>query len=168
MRATLRWCVALGLLAAAPDLSGPVACDDAGASGTLAVIVNPANASPDPSFEELQAILRMERQFWKDGRRVVLILPAGGSAEKNLLLEKVYHTTDAELRHDWARRLFAGEIPAVPSTLRTNEALIAAVKRAPGVIAVVPAASVGQGVRVLAIGGKKPGQQGYPLAKAGC
>ncbi len=168
MRATFRWCVALGLLATVPALSRPVACDERDQGEILAVIVNPANNSPDPSFEELQLILRMERQFWKDGRRVVLILPAGGSAEKDLLLEKVYHTTDAELRHDWARRLFAGEIPAVPSTLRTSEALVAAVKRAPGAIAVVPAASVGQGVRILAVGGKRPGEQGYPLSKGGC
>ena len=134
----------------------------------VAVIVNPANACPDPTFEEIRAILTLERQFWKDGKRIVLILPPGGSAEKQVLLNRVYRQTDADLRKTWARRLFAGEIPAVPTSLRTSEALIGAVRHSPGAIAVVPAsAAVPPGVRVLAISGKHPGEPGYPLSADG-
>lgn len=158
----------LVLLGAIATASAPgVAEMFAGGDDAVAVIVNAANTSPDPTFEELRAILTLERQFWKDGRRIVLILPPSDSSEKSVLLQKVYRQTDVELRRTWAQRLFAGEIPAIPSSVRSSEALVGAVMRSPGAIAVVPASSLRPGVRVLAIEGKRPGSPGYPLSTDG-
>jgi ABC-type phosphate transport system substrate-binding protein len=116
----------------------------------VAVIVNARNTSPEPTREELRAILTLKRQFWNDGSRIVLIMPPTGSAEKSLLLDTVYHLSDAELRTSWANRLFAGEIVAVPTSVRSPEARVDAVRRAPGAVAVVPASAVTPDVRVLA------------------
>lgn len=158
----------LGTAGAAAVSVRALPAEEIGAEPGVAVIVNPANNCPDPTLQEVHAILTLQRQFWKDGRRIVLILPASGSFEKSVLLEKVYRRTDAELRKDWARRLFAGEIPAVPTSLRSADALFAAVRRSPGAIAIVPAsAAIPPGVRVLAIEGKRPGQPGYPLSANG-
>ena len=146
----------------------PLAQEHAPAGSAVAVIVNQANTTADPSFYDLQAILKLQTQFWRDGKRVVLLLPPSGSAAKDLLLEKVYHRTDSQLRMEWARRLFAGEIPAVPSSLRSADALVAAVARSAGAIAVVPAGTtLPASVRVLAVDGKHPGDSGYPLSPDG-
>jgi hypothetical protein len=132
------------------------------------VIVNGANTSPDPTLAELQAILRLDKQFWQTGKRVVVLLPPAGSTAKSLLLTKIYHRTDAQLRKDWARRLFAGEIPAVPTSLRSTEAIVTAVTRSPGTIGVVPAGTaIPESVRILAVDGKRPGDPGYSLTVNG-
>lgn len=157
----------LALLVAARAVlyPAPLAQEHAPAGSAVAVIVNQANTTADPSFYDLQAILKLQTQFWRDGKRVVLLLPPSGSAAKDLLLEKVYHRTDSQLRMEWARRLFAGEIPAVPTTLRSVEALVAAVGRSAGAIAVVPAGtSVPENVRILSVAGKRPGDHGYALS----
>jgi hypothetical protein len=134
----------------------------------VAVIVNRANTSPDPTLADLQAIFTLHKQYWQDGKRVVLILPPAGSEARNALLQKIYHRTDAQLRKDWARRLFAGEIPAVPTSLRNVPALVGAVAHSPGAIAVVPAGtSVPANVRIVAVDGKLPGEPGYALTADG-
>lgn len=163
MRSSLR--ILIGLAVAAPVLVGSIPAPSGGADGdgALAVIVNSANTCPDPTADELRAILTLKRQFWSDGKRVVLILPPTGSPAKSFLLDRVYHLSDSELRKSWANRLFAGEIVAVPTSLRTAEALVAAVRRSPGAVSVVPASAVSPGVRVLAVGGKRPAQPGYPM-----
>lgn len=155
----------LALLSVAPVLLGslPAPSGEMQGESGVAVIVNSANTCPDPTPEELRAILTLKRQFWSDGKRIVLILPPAGSPARNLLLDRVYHLSDAELRKSWANRLFAGEIVAVPTSLRNVDALVAAVRRSPGAVSVVPASAVSTGVRVLAVGGKHPTDPGYPL-----
>jgi hypothetical protein len=135
--------------------------------GAVAVIVHASNPCPNPTLLELRDILTLRQQFWKDGKRVTLILPASGSREKCVLQKTVYRSNDDRLRRDWAQRLFTGEIPAVPSSLRSPEARIGAVKHSAGAISVVPAADVTPDVRVLIIDGKRPGEAGYPL-EDGC
>jgi hypothetical protein len=154
----------LGILA---SLASPVPyAGEPAAPGEIAIIANSANKSPDPSFEDLGAILRLEKQFWSDGKRVVLLLPPSGSASKTVLLKKVYHRTDPQLRQDWARRLFAGEIPAVPTTLRSVEAQIAAVTQSAGAVSAVPAGTpLPPNVRIVAVDGKRPGEPGYRLSE---
>ena len=95
----------------------------------------------------------------------MLLLPPTGSGTKRLLLERIYHRTDPQLRQDWARRLFAGEIPAVPTTIRSVEAQVAAVAQSGGAITAVPAGTaLPASVRVIAVDGKRPGEQGYRLS----
>lgn len=130
----------------------------------VAIIVNQANRTPDPDLVELVELFTLREQFWKDGRRVVLILPVPGTTARIILLEKAYRRSESELRKDWARRLFAGEIPALPSVARSIEAAASFVKQSTGAISAVPASAIPQGVRVLVISGKRPGEKGYPLA----
>jgi hypothetical protein len=129
----------------------------------IAIIVHPSNDVPDPSTEELRAIFRLARQFWPSGRRVSLLLPPSGSVEKAVLLDRLYGTDDAELRKFWVGQLFRGTIPAIPSTLRSIEAVIAAVRASEGGIAAVPVSAVPPDVRVLRIDGKEPRDPDYPL-----
>jgi len=131
----------------------------------IAVIVNRANPFPDPTFEEVRSIFKLEQRYWKEGRPIVLVLPPEGSLEERVLLTKVYAQTGVQLRKTWARKLYSGDISAVPSSARSASAIVSAVKRSPDAIGVVSIASgIPKGVRVLAISGKHPGEPGYPLA----
>lgn len=131
-----------------------------------AIIVNEANGVSDLSTWELIEILTLKKQFWKDGRKIVLMLPPPGSAARRVLLERIYHRSDEEIRKDWSRRLFAGEIPAVPSVAKSAAAAMAIVKQLPGAISIVLSTELEPGVKTLAIDARRPEDAGYPLSAA--
>jgi len=155
------------LIAAAVALSLTVALATAavGDGMAIAIVVNPSNDVADLSRDELRAIFRLERQFWPNGRRVTLLLPPTGSVEKDVLLQQIYGVEDGELRKYWVAQLFRGAIPAIPSTVRSADALSAAVRASEGGISAVPAAAIPAGVRVLRVDGKDPRDPGYPLSR---
>jgi len=143
----------------------------AGASGapekkvvSLAVIVHEKNPVTDLSVSELRAIFRMEKQFWGSGKRAVLYLRPSDSVEQKILLDKVYRMSAEKLQKYWVSKLFSGEIPAKPSYVPTAEAAGSRVREAEGSVSVVLPSETPKGVRTLTIGGKKPGEAGYPLA----
>ncbi|MGH7149510.1 MAG: hypothetical protein ACREIU_02370 [Planctomycetota bacterium] len=136
----------------------------AAAPEPLAVFVHPGNSLKDLSLADLRAIFTLEKQFWPERRRIVLVLPRDESPEQALLLEKVYRMPSADLRKYWTGKLFAGEIPAVPSTARTAARAAAFVRATEGAISVAFANEVPQGLPILSIDGKKPGESNYPLA----
>jgi hypothetical protein len=133
----------------------------------VAVIVNAKNQCPDPTLEELRALLLLERQYWPDKRAVLVILRPSDSIEKQVLLKQVYRLTEAELRKLWTSKLFAGEIRGLPSVARTGAAAASAVRQCEGALSFVQATDVPPGVRVLSIGGKRPGDSSYPLGEEG-
>jgi len=130
----------------------------------LAVIVHPKNPAASLSFRDLRAALKLERQFWEGGRRIALYLPPSGAPERKLLLEKIYKMSNAELQKFWVNKVFSGEIPSSPSVARTPEAAGDLVRQNEGGIAIVPAAKVPRGVKVLQVDGKSPVDKDYPLA----
>ena len=154
----LLFCAAAALAGLAPSFAGDPPRPD------IALIVNADNDVADPTLDEVAAYYRLDRQFWPSGDRVVLLLRPRGSPPREALLERVFKMSDEELRKFWARRLFAGEIQAIPSVVPTDEAVLAAVRRSKGALAAIVARDLGEGVRVLRIDGKKPGEKGYPLA----
>lgn len=130
----------------------------------LAVFVHPDNPVRDLRFEELRAIFTLERQFWPERRRIVLVLPRRGGPEQEVLLERVYRMTAEHLRKYWTGKQFAGEIPSVPATARTTERAVALVRGSEGAVSVALAKDLPEGLPIVTIDGKKPGEPGYPLA----
>jgi len=156
----------VGIVAAAGlALTVALATAAIGDGTAVAIVVNPSNDVADISRDDLRAIFRLERQFWPSGRRVTLLLPPSGSVEKDVLLHQLYGIDDAELRKYWVAQLFRGAIPAIPSTVRSPEALSAAVRASEGGISAVPVTSIPPGVRVLRVDGKDPHDPAYPLAR---
>jgi ABC-type phosphate transport system substrate-binding protein len=148
----------VGLLVLATTLSRP-----AGA-GELAVVVNPQNPVAELSVSELREILLMERQHWGGGRRIYLILPASGTPEKGLLLGQALRMNEDALRRHYLGKLYGGEIPAFPGTAPSGDAARKVVSHAPNALAVVDSAAIDPTVKVLRIGGRRPGDAGYLLA----
>lgn len=135
----------------------------AAAPVALAVIVNPKNPTTGLTFTELRSHLKLELQFWSNGERATLFLRASDSEETKILLAKVYDTGARELRKYWIGRVFRGEIAAAPTVVPTAAAAGARVRDSEGAFSIVLATEVPDGVRVLTIDGKRPGEVGYPL-----
>ena len=129
----------------------------------LAVIVHPKNPATNLDLDALRTYFKLERQFWPDKKRVKLFLRPSRSLEMQILEDVVYRMSSSELRKYWIGKVFRGEIPAKPAIVPTASAAGARVRDVPEAFTVVLANEVPEGVRVLTIDGKKPGDAGYPL-----
>lgn len=132
------------------------------AASELAVIVHPRNPVKELSASELREILLVERQHWRGSGRIYLLLPESGTAEKALLLRRALGVNEDQLHRVYLGKLYAGEITAFPRVVQGTAAR-RIVERAPNALAIVDAAAVDAGVRVLRIEGRRPGEPGYLL-----
>jgi hypothetical protein len=130
----------------------------------LAVIVNPKNPVTNLSFNELRAYLKLEQQFWPDKKRIELFLRPSKSTEMQILLDEVYKMTNAKLRKYWVGKVFRGEIPSKPGVVPTAKSARTRVLKVPSALTVVMLDEVPEGVRVITIDGKLPGDEGYRLS----
>jgi len=129
----------------------------------LAVIVHPKNPVTKVSMSELRAYLKVEREFWPNRKRCDVYLPQSTTDEYDVLLSKVYRMSHKKLQKYWVRRLFSGEITAKPSYVPSAKAAGEQVLKSEGALSIVSGKEIPEGVRVLLIDGKKPGEEGYPL-----
>jgi hypothetical protein len=145
--------------------TGPGPAMEAGteARQALAIIVNPKNSVTNLSFNELRAYFKLEQQFWPDKQRIEVFLRPSSSTEMQILLDEVYKMTSAKLRKYWVGRVFRGEIPSKPSVVPTAKSARTRVLKVPTALTVVMLDEVPEGVRVITIDGKKPGDEGYRL-----
>ncbi|AHG88455.1 hypothetical protein J421_0918 [Gemmatirosa kalamazoonensis] len=132
---------------------------------SYAVIVHPLVAASGVSLAQLRAMFLGTRRNWDDGARVVLIVQTPGTRTREVLLRELYHMDEAAFKRYWIARTFRSESGTGGPTLVSSDALARRLTASiPGAIAVVPAAEVDGGVRVLRIDGRLPGAEGYPLA----
>ncbi len=129
----------------------------------VAIIVHAKNATMDVSLKELRSIFTLEQQFWPKGGRILLLQRPSRSQEGQAVLNRVYSMTEDQLRKHWVQKLFSSEIPAIPAVVRQTDAAVASSKKNEGAITAVLAGELPEGVRVLTIDGKRPGDEGYPL-----
>lgn len=139
-----------------------------GVGAPVAVIVHEQVPVGDLSLSELRRIFLGERQLWSRELRITLLLPPRGTPERQVLLSKIYQRrNEVQVQHYWINRLFGEEVQAGPKMTGSNEMSASLVREIPGAIALVSANRIPQGVKVLSIDGKKPGQAGYPLVASG-
>src|SRR5262249_28364422 len=130
----------------------------------VAVISNPANPGRELSLRELKKILKAEKLYWDDGKKVYLVLQESGSAEKEILREKLLKMPESEVKKAMLAKLFRGEITALPKTVSSRASVVKFVATVPNAIGYVDAAAVDPSVRVLKIDGRAPGEPGYELS----
>ena len=140
------------------------AFSEVSAGGEIAVIVSKVNPTDAISLKELVKIFKQEKQYWGEGKKIYLILREAGSAEKQLVLKRVYGMEDEELKKFWLGKLFRQEIASFPTTLSSNEAVKRFVSQVPNAVGVIDASFVDDSVKVLRINGKEPGESGYALS----
>ena len=130
----------------------------------LAVIVHPQKGISGVSAAELREMILMQRQHWKGGGRIYLILPQRGSPEKDVLLKRVLKMTEEQLRRHYLGKLYGGEIAAFPTVASSGAESLRTVSLAPNAIALVAAGGLDPSVKVLRVQGRRPGDAGYLLA----
>lgn len=150
---------ALGLLLAL--LAGAVGA--AAAAQPVAVVVHPDVPADDLSFAELRRLFRGDQQFWGGSQRVALVVRSGDVHERRVLLEEVYAMSERRFRQYWVGKVFRSEVASGPRVATSAAMALSLVRSLPGAIALVAAADVPAGARVLRIDGRLPGDRGYAL-----
>ena len=131
------------------------------AAESLAVVVSPDVEVDELSFADFRKIMLGDRQFWTSGKRITLIVRGPDSPERELLLKQVYQMNEAQFRRYWIAKVFRAEVPSQPRIVISNDEAVDLIGVMEGGITVVNAADVPEGLKVLEIGGKSPGDAGY-------
>ena len=158
MRArAIRW-LALALLCLLVSSTGAVA-----QSVEVAIVVHPSAPVRGLTLDDLRRVFLAERQFWRDGSRITLLVRAPHAPERSVVLARVFRMTEDEYRQYWVGKMLRAEVasgPQVVFSARMAQELVAEIR---GAITFVPASEVDTDTRVLRIDGKLPGEAGYPL-----
>jgi len=131
--------------------------------GDVAIVVRPDVPVDGLTFQEVRELLMGDRQFWKPGLRVSLLMRAPATRERDVILKTVYRMTESEFRRYWIEKVFRAEAQAGPKIVYSNEAATELVASIPGAVAFVDATQVPKGLKVLRIDGALPGDKGYRL-----
>lgn len=150
----------LGLAAAAGSAPSPAA---GAADVELAVVVHPDLEVEGVSFADLKKILLGDRQFWSSGERVTLLVQAPKSPEREIILKKIYRMTEAQFERYWIQKVFQADVSTGPKIVVSNAMAVNLVAGIPGAVALVNAGEVPDGLRVLEVDGRSPGEAGYEL-----
>lgn len=155
--------LSLSLSSASPSPASVMLAVPAGSAGTLAVVVNPGVPVDDLSFAEIRKVFMGDRQFWSGNLRVIPFVPAVGSAEREVLLKKIYEKDEAQYRSYWIAKVFRTEATAPPKVASSEDMAADLIRRLPGAIGLIDSARIPAGVKVLRIDGKLPSDTHYPL-----
>ena len=133
------------------------------APGDVAVVVHPRVGVDELSLPDLRKVLLGDRQFWPANQRVTLLLRGPGARERDVLLKRVYQMSEAQFRQYWIAKVFRAETAAGPKIVNSGQTAVHLAAAIPGAITFVDAGQIPQGLKVLKINGRLPGERGYPL-----
>jgi hypothetical protein len=126
---------------------------------SIAVVVNPGNSIESISLAELRNIFLGTQQFWKDGTQMVPIVRAPSARERDVLLRRIVHMSEAQFQDYWRKKRHA----RAPIAVVSNGMQVETVGKEAGGIALVATGDTHSGVKVLKVGGLRPGSAAYPL-----
>jgi hypothetical protein len=131
------------------------------ATSPLAVVTHPGVQVDNLTLAELRRLLLGDREFWPSGARVVILIRAPIARERDAVVRGVCDMTEAQFRTHWIGKVFRAETPSGPRIVSSTSAALEQVRGTPGAITFVDLASVGPGVKVLTIDGKRPTDPAY-------
>ena len=132
-------------------------------SSPLAIVVHKDTAVDDLTMNELRSIFLADRQFWEDRARIILLVRAPKSDERDFVLNRIYGMSEAEFRQYWVAKMFRAEVPRGPKIVFSNDMTLDLVVAIPGSISFIPADKVTDEVKVVRVDGALPRDEGYPL-----
>jgi hypothetical protein len=132
-------------------------------SNAVAIVVRPDVPVENLSFAELRRLMLGDRQFWSSNLKVTLLVRAPGAREREVVLKTIYQMSEAQFRQYWIAKVFRDEASSAPRIVYSNEMATELVLQMAGAVAIVDAAQIPKGLKVLKINGLLPGQPGYPL-----
>ena len=149
----------IAALLCSPGLGGNTALP----GSDVAVVVSRDVPIDNLTFAELRNIVLGDRQFWSSNLRVTLLIRAPVARERDVVLKNVVQMTEAQFRQYWIGKVFRAESAAAPKAVYSNEMSLSLVNSIPGSLAFVDAAQVPKDLKVIRLGGRLPGDKGYPL-----
>lgn len=129
----------------------------------LAVVVNPSTPISELSLAEVRKVFRGDRQYWSKDVPVVLLIRAPRSRERDVILRTLYEMSESQFKQYWIAKIFRAEATAAPKIVYSNDMAKELVSVIPGAIAFLPESEVTDGLKVVKINGRLPGERGYPL-----
>lgn len=133
------------------------------ASSAIAIVVHKATDIENLSLTELRNIFLANQQFWSNRKRIVLLVRAPKSDERDFILNTIYQMDEAQFRQYWIAKMFRAEVPRGPKIVFSTDMMLELVIAIPGSISFVAADEVTDDVKVVRIDGKLPSEPGYPL-----
>jgi ABC-type phosphate transport system substrate-binding protein len=129
----------------------------------LAIVVHSGVPIDNLTLDQLRNVLLGERQYWVPGMKITLLIRAPIAAEREVLLDKVYHMGEAQFRQYWIGKVFRAEVNTGPKITYSTGSAVELVAAIPGSVTFVPMNQVPKGLKILRIDGHLPGEKGYPL-----
>jgi len=136
---------------------------DTAAGKPIAIVVHKDTDIENLSLAELRNIFLANQQFWSNRKRIVLLVRAPQSDERDFVLNTIYQMDEAQFRQYWIAKMFRAEVPRGPKIVFSTDMMLELVIAIPGSISFVSADEVTDDVRVVRIDGKLPSDPGYPL-----
>lgn len=156
-------CVTALLGAIALLIAETVAAEGRDDNGSIAIVVHKDTGVDDLSLAELRSIFLAEQQFWEDRTRIILLVRAPQSDERDFVLNSIYQMTEAQFRQYWIAKMFRAEVPRGPKIVFSTDMALDLVIAIPGSITFVRADKVTDDVKLVRVDGKLPSDAGYPL-----
>lgn len=150
----------VGMLLAAANV---VSAESSIAESGLAIVVHKETEVENLSLSELRNIFRANQQFWPNRSRIVLLVRAAQSDERDYVLNRIYEMNEDEFRRYWIAKMFRAEVPRGPKVVFSTGMTLDLVIAIPNSISFMRADNVTDDVKVVRIDGKLPGEDGYPL-----
>jgi len=154
MSLVIAWLMIAGSVASAQEIV---------ATSTTAIVVHKDTEIDNLSLSELRNIFLANQQFWPDRTRIILLVRAPKSEERDFVLNTIYQMDEAQFRQYWIAKMFRAEVPRGPKIVFSTDMMLELVIAIPGSISFINADEVTDDVKVVRIDGKSPSEPGYPL-----
>jgi len=129
----------------------------------IAIIVHKDTKADNLTMTELRNIFLANQQFWSDRSRIILLVRAPESDERDFVLNTIYQMDEGEFRKYWIGKMFRAEVPRGPKIVFSTDMTLDLIVAIPGAISFMRADKVTADVKVLRVDGKLPSDDGYPL-----
>lgn len=132
-------------------------------NGGIAIVVHKDTDVSDLSMNELRNIFLANQQYWSDRSRIILLVRAPQSDERDFVLNTIYQMDESQYRQYWIAKMFRAEVPRGPKIVFSTDMTLDLVVAIPGSISFMRADQVSENVKTLSVDGKLPNEEGYPL-----
>lgn len=131
----------------------------------IAIIANVANGIEDLNIEDIRKIFKAEKQFWRNGKKIRLIMRPIDSKESRVLLQKVYNMPREGFKLFWLEKIYGGIVTEPPTIISSASMVNILVGQLQWAIAPIEVGKISEWakVKIIKINGKMPGEDGYPL-----
>lgn len=136
---------------------------EADESSPIAIVVHQDTQVDNLSMVELRNVFLAEQQFWPDRTRIILLVRAPESDERDFVLNRIYEMSEDEFRQYWIAKMFRAEVPRGPKIVFSSDTTLDLVVAIPGSISFIRANEVMGDVKVVRIDGALPTDPDYPL-----